>query len=401
MLNNVLEAVADEQDVLLKCTNLIKQKGDFCLCGIDFELPRGYILGVIGRNGSGKTTLTRLLSGSYQLIEQNASEQDADEQNSDKHKSKKHKVNKTNISNQSNITLDGISVRQDIVAYKRQIAYVLNETPFPETADAMGVAKVYGHYYDGFDVEKYKGLLKEFEVPEKVVIKKLSKGQQIRQQLAFALSYKAKLYILDEPAANLDVEFRDTFYQYVRQMTEDGMASVIYVSHLVDELEQLADYILWIKATQPENVCALSEKQANISKCGMQKYFGTIDDLREQFQLMEISRAELQIITETATEIIVDGSSKSLSDNESCEGISDSVAKKVLEMEPNVIPSEAIIGMRERENHQELLVQIDRKELPDELKKVSRYASLKEIMYYIEKGVVRDETGNVGNMDGK
>lgn len=356
MLNNVLEAVADVPDVLLKCTNLIKQKGDFCLCEIDFELPSGYILGVIGRNGSGKTTLTRLLLGSYQIGE--------------------HKVNKTSLSEQGNITLNGISSRQDIVAYKKQIAYVLNETPFPEMADAMGVAKVYGHYYDGFDVEKYKGFLKEFEVPEKVVIKKLSKGQQIRQQLAFALSYKAKLYILDEPAANLDVEFRDTFYQYVRQMTEDGMASVIYVSHLVDELEQLADYILWIKATQPENVCTLSEKQTNISKCGIQKYFGTVDDLREQFQLMEISQAELRAVT-------------------------DSVAKKVSAVTPSAISPEAIIGMRERENHQEMLLQIDRNELPDELKKVSRYASLKEIMYYIEKGVVRDETGNVGNMDGK
>lgn len=356
MLNNVLEAVADVPDVLLKCTNLIKQKGDFCLCGIDFELPSGYILGVIGRNGSGKTTLTRLLLGSYQIGE--------------------HKVNKTSLSEQGDITLNGISSRQDIVAYKKQIAYVLNETPFPEMADAMGVAKAYGHYYDGFDVEKYKGFLKEFEVPEKVVIKKLSKGQQIRQQLAFALSYKAKLYILDEPAANLDVEFRDTFYQYVRQMTEDGMASVIYVSHLVDELEQLADYILWIKATQPENVCTLSEKQTNISKCGIQKYFGTVDDLREQFQLMEISQAELRAVT-------------------------DSVAKKVSAVTPSDISPEAIIGMRERENHQEMLLQIDRNELPDELKKVSRYASLKEIMYYIEKGVVRDETGNVGNMDGK
>lgn len=306
-------------EILFKCSKLKKKKGDFILADINFELPAGYILGVIGRNGAGKTTLTRLLMGSYLFQKKDGCD----------------------------IILDHVSVWEDVVCYKKKVAFVLNETPFPLAINALDCATVYGHYYDGFHLEKYRSFLKEFEVPEKVTVRKLSKGQQIRQQLAFALSYDAKLYIFDEPTGNLDVSFRDTFYRYVRQLTEDGRHSVIYVSNLVDELEQFADYILWIGAEQMEG----SQKK------GIQRYFGTSDQLREKFQLIEAAREEVK-----------------------------------------GIPDGAIVGSRERENHQEMLVQMEREQLPDELKKVSRYASLKEIMYYIEKGDREDETGVHGIM---
>lgn len=293
-----------ENSALLECCSLSKKKGDFLLSDIQFSLPAGYLLGVIGRNGAGKTTLTRLLLGSY------TREVSGD------------------------IRLNGVSITKDVVAYKKQIAFILNESPFPETFDAKTCGKIYGSYYEGFDIKKYMDLLKEFQVPFKVRLRKLSRGQQIKQQLAFALSYKAKLYVLDEPTANLDVEFRQMFYQYIRQLTEDG-GSVIYVSHLVDELEQMADYILWLQ----------EEKTDTEESSGQQKYFGEIHELKEQFQLMEISENELA-----------------------------------------GIPKEAIVGSRIAEHHQELLVRIPRDRLTRELQNISRYPTLKELMYYVEKG---------------
>lgn len=315
----------ESENILLKCSHSAKKMGDFGLTDIDFSLPAGYILGVIGRNGSGKTTLTRLLAGSYQM------------------------------DGEGEMILDGISLQKDAVGYKRRIAYILNENPFPQMIHARDCARIYGHYYEGFDRKKYEALLKEFEVPEKVILAKLSKGQQIRQQLAFALSYEAKLYLLDEPAANLDVEFRDTFYQYVRGMVEDGRNSVIYISHLVDELEQLADYILWIGTRKDEE-----------GRKSYQRFFGTMDELREQFQLVEMTKQEFQKI---ATRSVLDTA----------------LLKKM-------ITGEMIIGVREREHHQEMLVQIDREGLPKELQRASRYACLKEIMYYVEKGDGKNET---------
>lgn len=318
---------------LLQCIHISKQKGEFVLSDIDFSLEPGYVLGVIGRNGTGKSTLLRTLLGSYHLtsIEQ---KKHAYVQSAAKNTKEEQNIVEQEIA-EGDIVLQGISINIDMLRYKEQIAYVLNDTPFPLGIHARDCGNYYGKYYQSFDNAKYEGLLKEFEVPEKVLIKNLSKGQQIKQQLAFALSYEAKLYIMDEPTGNLDVEFREKFYQYIRNLMQDGTKGVIYASHLVDELECIADYILWISTT----------KESDSKKTGRKRYFGSREELTKEFQLVEAAREEV--------------------------------------ME---IPEESIIGMRMRENHQEMLVQIERKNLPESVKCVSRYATLKEIMYYIEKG---------------
>lgn len=156
------------------------------------------------------------------------------------------------------------------------------------------------------------------------------------------------MYLLDEPTGNLDVEFRETFYQYIRGLTADSSKGIIFASHLVEELEQLADYILWMGA----------KEEKDSLKMGKQRYFGSMEDLREHFQLVEANQEE-------ASEI----------------------------------DRETIVGVRERENHQEMLVQIRREKLSEPLRRISRYATLKEIMYYIEKGEKERETDFFGTMD--
>lgn len=284
---------------LFECRNVKKQKGDFILDGIDFSLESGYVSGVIGRNGAGKTTLSRLIMGSYS--------RDCGE-----------------------IFLNGISI-DDEKLYKKQIAYVLNETPFPVSMTPKECGMLYGPYYD-FDYENYYKLINDFCIPFKKKIKTFSKGQKIRHQLAFSLSYNASLYIFDEPAASLDIEFRDEFYKIIRRITEKGNKSVIYVSHLVDELERIADYILWISK-------------------GTQKYYGTVDNLKEYYRLIEVSGEE------------------------ACH-----------------IPDLEIVGSRNRKMHQEILVKSNKMDLPENIRQYSRFATLKEIMYYEEKGDKTDET---------
>lgn len=286
------------------------------LSDVDFELPSGYVLGVIGRNGSGKTTLMRMLLGSCMPEEGGDS------------------------------FINGVSLREDVVRYKRQVAFVLGDTPFPLLINAEACGELYGHYYDAFDLHKYKKLLQEFEVPQKAMLIRLSKGQMIRQQLAFALSYRANLYLFDEPTANLDVDFRDEFHKYVRQITAREDAGVVYVSHLVDELEQFADYILWLSTGREDPT------RKTTTRVSLQRYFATMDSLRERFQLIESSREEVPDIRD-----------------------------------------ENIVGVRAGKHHQEMLVQVDREQLPDEIQGVSRYASLKELMYYIETGGEPDEAG--------
>jgi ABC-2 type transport system ATP-binding protein len=283
---------------IISCMGLGKCIGNFKLEDISFQLEPGYILGVIGRNGSGKTTLLRSLMGSYKL-------------------------------DKGDVVMAGRSISGDTKEYKEQMAYVLNESPFETTITAKEVGRLYGRYYKTFDIDRYIELLSEFDIPLNLAIGAMSKGQQIKLQLAFALSYDAKVYFLDEPTGNLDVEFRDTFYRYIREMVSDGTRSVIYATHLVEEMEEFADYILWLE--QEEQV-------------GRVKYMGSMEDLRSGYRMVE------------ADDTII-----------------------------NLIPEGLIVGDRKRETHKEVLIRVDNGECPKEIQPIWRYPDLKEIMYYVEK----------------
>ena len=299
---------------IFSCKHITQELEHFKLADITFALDAGCILGVIGKNGSGKTTLLRTLMGIQ--------------------------------STQGDARILGYSLRKDEKEYKKRMAYVLNESPFRMNVNAVTNGRLFGRYYDRFDLKRYEELLERYgilEHPEKLqsvrqgkkniqALNRLSQGQQIRQQLAFALSYDASVYFMDEPTGNLDVEFRDTFYEEIRKLVSDERKSVIYASHLVEEMENFADYILWLR------------EQNGISRI---YFYGTVDELRDRYRIIE---AEDEILME--------------------------------------IPSERILGGRKETNHNEWLIDVEQYELPAAIREYARYPELKEIMYYVEKGEV-------------
>lgn len=313
---------------LFKCEHLTKNLGEFKLNDMTFSLEPGMVLGVIGTNGCGKTTLLRSILGSYRLDQ--------------------------NPEDGGKLWIDQKSSLENVKEYRQNMAYVLTECPFPSLMFAKEAGEIYGYYYPGFDFQTYTQLLEDYEVPEKTTINSLSAGQKIRMQLAFAQSYPAKLYVFDEPVGNLDVEFRDTFYETIRKLVSSGESSVILSSHLVTELEHIADYLLWI------------EKKENV---GSTKYFGTIDDLKNNYRILSVEENMAQ-----------------------------------------AIPKEMIVGKRIRTNHSEFLIRLKSKDnmknhssdptdltqisskdndiskiLPEELLSELRYPDLQEIMYFTEK----------------
>lgn len=294
-----------------ECNNLTKVLDGYTLKDISFGLEPGTVLGLIGTNGSGKTTLIRCLLGSYHP---DTAKGDGGE-----------------------IILDGSHYQNDMKAYRQKLGYVLQSQPYSEFMHAVQVGEVYGRFYNGFDLKKYKELLKKYEVPEKKLLTEFSSGQQIRLQFAFMQSYEAKLYIMDEPVGNLDVEFRDDIYDMIRELTAKEEKSVIISSHLVTELERICDTLLWLK------------KEDNT---GSQRFLGSLDELREQHRLLS---------TDLGKEELVEA------------GISD----------------EMIAGFRIRESHKEYLIRCSEKDgnkIPADMINDTRYADLQEIMYYTEKG---------------
>jgi ABC-2 type transport system ATP-binding protein len=101
-------------------------------------------------------------------------------------------------------------------------------------------------FYSRYDESIYMEYLERFGLDRKIKFGKLSKGQKIKAQFAFALSTDPKYLILDEPTANFDPEFKQDFLNVIMQFMESGKKSVIIASHILDELDRIADYLIYL-----------------------------------------------------------------------------------------------------------------------------------------------------------
>ena len=212
-----------------------KKRNNFTLGELNFDLPEGYILGVVGRNGSGKSTLFQsMLFG--------------------------------DCKDGGTITVNGRKGGTDgeeRIDYRRQCAFVLEAFPFTDTVTAKDIGDIYGPFYKDFDKEKYRELLEKFEIPLKKRMKKLSTGMKLKVQMAFAFSYDSKVMFLDEPTASLDSFSRKDLYGLIGEYMESGNRNIIWTTHLTEELDRMADYLLILEKGKQ---VVFEEKEALMSQ---------------------------------------------------------------------------------------------------------------------------------------
>ncbi|MDE7299392.1 MAG: ATP-binding cassette domain-containing protein, partial [Lachnospiraceae bacterium] len=124
-----------------------------------------------------------------------------------------------------------------------KIGWVFSEELFQAGCSLKKNADVYGKYYPDYEpalLEKYCG---QFGLKTERKLGKLSKGEKLKFQFAFALSHRPELLLLDEPTANFDPEFREEFLAVITDFISDGEHSVVLATHLTRDLDRLADYI--------------------------------------------------------------------------------------------------------------------------------------------------------------
>lgn len=201
---------------VIEVKQLKKQLGKFSLGEMSFELPMGYIIGLVGENGAGKTTLLHLLLGLYQPD-----------------------------GGQVNVLGEGYD--QAEVRIRQQLGFVLQERLFIDNETLISNADIYGTYYEKYDRELLTDYLEEFGLEPEKKYRKLSKGEELKFQFAFAMSHKPKVLIMDEATGNFDPKFREKFLEHIKDFIKDGDRSVLLATHLTQELEQMADYIMYIE----------------------------------------------------------------------------------------------------------------------------------------------------------
>lgn len=204
---------------LLEVKNLSKHYKSFDLKDISFTLPRGYIMGYVGPNGSGKTTTLNLITGILRCSD-------------------------------GEVYIDGRTCSEDVSAYREQIGYVGDESYFPDNFTVKDIRSVLMDFYASFSKEKFNGFLQKWNLPEKKQVKDFSRGMKVMLMFASVLSRDTKLLVLDEATNGLDPVMRTEILKLLQEYVMDGQRSVIFSTHILSDLEQIADYIYFIDQGQ-------------------------------------------------------------------------------------------------------------------------------------------------------
>lgn len=200
---------------LLEVKNLSKHYKAFDLKDISFTLPRGYIMGYVGPNGSGKTTTLNLITGILKCTD-------------------------------GEVFIDGRTCKEDVRTYREQIGYVGDESYFPDNFTARNIRSVLKDFYPTFSEKKFNSFLQKWNLPEKKQVKEFSRGMKVMLMFASVLSRNTKLLVLDEATNGLDPVMRTEILKLLQEYVMDGQKSVIFSTHILSDLEQIADYIYFI-----------------------------------------------------------------------------------------------------------------------------------------------------------
>lgn len=197
---------------LLICKNVNKNYGNKkVLKNINFSIPRGKIIGLLGKNGTGKTTLIKLINDLLTL-------------------------------DSGEILIDGKKIG---VESKKIISYLPERTYLDKSMTVNEVIDMFSEFYDNFDSKKARKLLKDLKLDVNSKLSKMSKGMQEKVQLVLVMSRKALLYILDEPLGGVDPATRDYILDTILTNFNEG-ASVIISTHLIADIERILDEVIFI-----------------------------------------------------------------------------------------------------------------------------------------------------------
>ena len=186
------------------------------LNGVSLSLPRGAVYGLVGANGAGKTTLIKHILG---LLKAET----------------------------GSVRIFGLDPVAEPVSVLSRIGYLSEENDLPGWMRVGELMRYSRAFYKNWDDAYAEELRQAFSLDPAAKIKDLSKGQKSRAGLLVALAYRPELLVLDEPSSGLDpIVRRDILGAVMRTIADEGR-TVLFSSHLLDEVEQVADHVTMIR----------------------------------------------------------------------------------------------------------------------------------------------------------
>ena len=197
---------------LVKCTNLTKKfDNKIVLDNINLTIKPNKIIGLLGKNGTGKTTLIKLIND---LLTPTSGE----------------------------ILING---KKPGPESKEIISYLPERTYLDKSMTIKETLTFFSEFYQNFNIEKAKKLLKDLDLNEEQKLSKMSKGMLEKLTLILVMSRKAKLYILDEPLGGVDPATREYILNTILTNFNEN-ASIIISTHLIEDIEKILDEVIFI-----------------------------------------------------------------------------------------------------------------------------------------------------------
>jgi ABC-2 type transport system ATP-binding protein len=182
---------------------------------LTFQVPQGSVCGFLGRNGAGKSTAIRMMMN---LLDPTA----------------------------GRVTLLGLDSRRDHTALMRRVGYVSESPMLYEWMKVKELVRFTARFYPHWNHRRVDELFDRFAIDREQRIRHLSRGTQAQLALALALGGDPELLILDEPSTGLDVLVRRDFLGSIIQLIQQEGRTVLFSSHLLHEVERVADQVVII-----------------------------------------------------------------------------------------------------------------------------------------------------------
>ena len=179
---------------------------------LSLRVPRGSIFAFLGRNGAGKTTTIRML---LDLLDRSGGEARI-------------------------LGLDSVKGAREI---RRRVGYVAQNEDLYDWMTVDEMVWFCKGFYSTWDDALAAELQAKLNMPGDMKIRNLSRGKQAQLALLLAMAYRPELLILDEPTAGLDVVVRREFLEEVIELVQEDGRTIFFSSHLVHEVERMADWV--------------------------------------------------------------------------------------------------------------------------------------------------------------
>lgn len=225
-------------DKFFEVRNLEKEYEGFKLSRVSFSIEEGTITGLIGENGAGKSTTINAIFGAV-------------------------------VKTGGEVLYKGRRIEELEASEREELAVSFDEMTLPGEFKLKHLEKYGRLMFSRWDQEEWERLIGKLELPRDRKLARFSKGMKAKVQIAFALSRRPSLLVLDESTSSLDPVVRDEILEMLQDYIEDGRRSVLFSSHLTGDLEKIADRIIFLSG---------GKKLLELSREDLEEEYGILEE---------------------------------------------------------------------------------------------------------------------------